>query len=141
MFAYLSHLAVNMQFDTTLNRAFLALPCIWYGPQFKYSGTGAVFIGMGRGQSDSALIITRVQSDGCNAHSGQSEAREETEDGEILKSSTSLHVSIYPEGVFNTSLCKSMYFWGITPRSWNACTSQLLFWICNCLCRNVLIKQ
>uniref|UniRef100_A0A672K1J0 Zgc:112496 n=1 Tax=Sinocyclocheilus grahami TaxID=75366 RepID=A0A672K1J0_SINGR len=39
---------------------------------------GAVFMGLGRGQSDSAIIITGVQSDGCNTHfSGQSEAREE----------------------------------------------------------------
>lgn len=38
---------------------------------------GAVFMGMGRGQSDPALINTGVQSDGCNTRSDQSEAREE----------------------------------------------------------------
>ncbi|XP_016380218.1 uncharacterized protein LOC107717841 isoform X2 [Sinocyclocheilus rhinocerous] len=42
---------------------------------------GAVFMGLGRGQSDSALIITGVQSDGCNTHCGQSEAREEEDGG------------------------------------------------------------
>lgn len=64
---------------------------------------GAVFMGLGRGQSNSALIIPGVQSDRCNRNSGQSEAREEedgwwkaleeTEDWEILKSSSFLLVS------------------------------------------------
>lgn len=38
---------------------------------------GTVFMGLGRSQSDSALISTGVSSDGCNTHCGQSEAREE----------------------------------------------------------------
>lgn len=58
----------------------------YYSIYFRSSGRsagldsspgGAVFMGMGRGQSDSALINTGVQSDGCNTRSDQSEAGEE----------------------------------------------------------------